>query len=647
MDNQSFPHKANQIDSFAFVNMKLASFDIFDTALIRRCGKPENIFYLLSHRLYPDDVAKQEDFLLWRIKAERAAIDRYRHEVMLTDIYDDPDLDGFNEYSKDELVAIEKEVEADNLIANVMVKALISQKRDAGYTICFISDMYLDNDFLSTILIREGCLLVGEQIFVSCEQGMRKSTGALYGFVKKQLYPDLWEHYGDNRQSDVKIARKVGIKATCINSGFTNAERRLLKEKTQQRDKYSLSLLTGLSRAARLSDSPSAEVTLAADFVVSTYIPYALFILRTARERGIRRLYFLSRDSYILMKTVQVLSPNDIELRYLFVSRQSLLLPYLAEPTAERFLEVMDHKTVYRKHVDILLHKLGTERNELQEISITFDYNHIATRDQEQDFLHKIFDEAFVPVLQQRAQKERQNLLAYFEQEGLFDGTENAMVDIGWLGTSRLMINRMLRETGHCETLFLYFGIRNDVLPTNYGRYITYFPAGQLSTESTVLLENYFSASPYPTTIGYRHDEGCIVPIFPIGTFYTETSIIRANVGVMESLMPIIASMKFIREEILYQWAALSIDSIISLKSEMDLSPVAQCSGFGKEPLARRLTFVELCSAVLLGNDITALDRMSIYMTCGKQLRSSLLKCHKTIHHIKNLIFRKYIYKPE
>ncbi|MBR5824614.1 MAG: hypothetical protein IKY67_10795 [Paludibacteraceae bacterium] len=48
--------------------MKLASFDIFDTALIRRCGKPENIFYLMAERLYPGDEGKQREFVEWRKK---------------------------------------------------------------------------------------------------------------------------------------------------------------------------------------------------------------------------------------------------------------------------------------------------------------------------------------------------------------------------------------------------------------------------------------------------------------------------------------------------------------------------------------------------------------------------------------------------
>lgn len=627
--------------------MKLASFDIFDTVLIRQCGIPENIYYLLAHRLYPDDMAKREDFLQWRIQAESNAGSRYCREVTLTDIYDDPELIGFGEYTAKELFAYEKAVEADNLMAVPVIADLIRQKRADGYTICFISDMYLDSGFLSMILMREGCRIDREQVFVSCEHGLRKSTGTLYGLVKKQLQPDVWEHYGDNRQSDIKTARQFGIKGIHIDNGFTDAEKRLLKETTWQRDKYPLSVLAGLSRAERLSNAQSAEATLAADFVAPAYIPYILFILKTARERGIKRLYFLSRDSYILMKAIQALSSGDIELRFLFVSRQSLLLPYLTNPTAELFLDVMDHKTVYRKYVDALLYKLGTDRSELEKSGITFDYNHIATREQEQDFLHKVFDGAFVPILRQRTQEARHVLSAYLEQEGLFDGTENAMVDIGWLGTSRLMINRILHETGHREPLFFYCGIRNDVLPTKYGRYITYFPAGQLSTESTVLLENYFSASPYPTTIGYRHERDHIIPVFPAGTSYTGSSIIRANVSMIESLAPIIASMKFIGEEVLYQWAKISLDTIVSLKVRMDVSPVARCSGFEKEPLARRLKFMELCLLVLTGKQVTASDRMSIYMTCGKRLRVPLLRCYGTVHNIKTFIFRKYIYKPK
>lgn len=625
--------------------MKLASFDIFDTVLIRKCGKAENIFYLLAHRLYPNDIAKREDFLLWRLTAESNATHKCKGEVSIEDIYTDTNYKGYDEYTAQELVAQEKEIERENLTVNPKVKSLIHQKREAGYTICFISDMYLDSDFLTTILKSEGCLLDGEQLFVSCEQGVRKSTGALYRRVSKLLQPDVWEHYGDNGYSDIKVPRRLGIKAFHIESGFTDAEKSIIEESGAQNDSCALSLLAGLSRAARLSREASDEVAMAADFVAPTYVPYALFLLNTARKRGIKRLYFLSRDSYILMKAVQALSPCDIEIKYLFVSRQSLSLPYLSDATAERFLAITDHKTVYRKYVNPLLCKMGTHREELTKMGITFTYDKIETREQEQDFLQKIFHGNFVPVLRQRAQEARELLLAYFEQEGLFDGTEHAMIDIGWLGTSRLMINQILNESGHRETLFFYCGTRRDVLSSRWGEYISYFPAGQLNTELTALLENYFSASPYPTTIGYRRDEGHLVPIFPTAVSYTNTSIIQTNVIIAKQLITTIASLPFINEKVLYRWACLSLETIYALKVKMDLSPIARCAQFGEEAPARRLSFAELCVAIVIGKEITAMDRVSIYMTCGKWLSTPLLGWYKIVHCIKNTLFQKLIYQ--
>ena len=69
--------------------MKLASFDIFDTALIRRCGKPENIFYLMAERLYPNDITKQQDFVEWRKRCPGELQRQIKgREVMLEEIYE-------------------------------------------------------------------------------------------------------------------------------------------------------------------------------------------------------------------------------------------------------------------------------------------------------------------------------------------------------------------------------------------------------------------------------------------------------------------------------------------------------------------------------------------------------------------------------
>jgi predicted HAD superfamily hydrolase len=63
-----------------------------------------------------------------------------------------------------------------------------------------------------------------------------------------------------------------------------------------------------------------AYATLAADVVAPCYVAYVKWLLNDAQKRGIKRLYFLSRDGYILMKIAENMEHDGIELRYLFLS---------------------------------------------------------------------------------------------------------------------------------------------------------------------------------------------------------------------------------------------------------------------------------------------------------------------------------------
>ena len=325
--------------------MKLASFDIFDTTLIRKCGNPENIFYLLAHKLYPSDKAKREDFILWRKGAESEARRRaHDKDATIEDIYNSNEVKGFDEYTPAQLIEAEKSIEAENLIANPAIKETIHKKREEGYTICFISDMYLPSDMLKEVLKREGSINKDEQVYVSCEWNARKSNGVLYQRLKEELKPQQWEHFGDHPVSDYKMAKRHRIKATKVNTDFTTAEKSTMQPRNN-RHHYESSILSGLSRAARIHFGNDAYTTIAANFVAPTYVPYVHFVLKTAKERGIKTLYFLSRDSYILQRIAEQLPHDGIELRYLFVSRKSLLLPYLHNATADKFQATLDPTT--------------------------------------------------------------------------------------------------------------------------------------------------------------------------------------------------------------------------------------------------------------------------------------------------------------
>ena len=649
--------------------MRLASFDIFDTTLIRKCGKPGNIFYILAHKLYPSDKAKREDFLLWRKGAESdARRSNPGKDVTIEDIYCSDELKGFGEYTSAQLIEAEKSIEAENLIANPAIRDFICKKRTQGYTICFISDMYMPSDFLKKVLEKEGCINHDEQVYVSCEYNARKSNGALYRKLKEQLKPQQWEHLGDHPVSDYKMAKRHGIKTTKVKTDFTTAEKGTTLP-LSNRHHYESSILAGLSRTARIHLGNDAYTAIAANFVAPAYIPYVHFVLETARESGIKTLYFLSRDSYILQKIAEQLPHEGIELRYLFVSRKALLLPYLHNATAEKFLAVQDKRTIRGKSIKELAATLGTSIEELKDcFSISFAFDKISTKEQEQKFLDAIFGNAskYLPALNERAKEKRALLNGYFTQEGVFSNDTTAMVDVGWLGTTRLMINSILKEEGYPETTFFYYGVRGDVMHCRYGKYYTYYSPQQLSTEGTTLIENYFSASPYPSTIGYRQNCNEVIPIFKDGNEYKENEIVKANVTVtrwmcneiVKHLPNNCSSSKgschlmteglFNRggvimplEKHFWLWGKQAVEEMLKLNKDVDITPLQKAAEFDNTAFVRKLTIKELFNIVCLGGRATAFDRGSLRITCGRHIFPCIDKTARFTGNIRRRLYLK------
>ena len=482
--------------------------------------------------------------------------------------------------------------------------------------------MYLDSKFLAQILKREGCLAGNEKVYVSCEEGARKSTGALFDKVRNYINPTHWEHYGDHPVSDVKRAKEKGINATLIDTAFTESEKHLADNSKQHG--YELSCLAGLQRVARITNGHNAYSTLAADFVSPAYIPYVQFVLEKAKELGIKRLYFLSRDSYILQKIAEQMQGGypGIELKYLFVSRKALLLPYLQEPTAAKVLAVQDKQTLVGKYVKELLNSLGTSSAELKErFSTEFEYSRITNKQQEADFLNKIFGEKsyFCNHLKKIATEKREFLNAYFAQEGLFDNSEKAMVDVGWLGTTRLMINSILHEEKCKNTIFFYYGVRGDVLDGSHGVFYNYFTPQELSTELTTMVENYFSASPYPSTTGYRVENGKVIPTFKEDSAIKSNKIIESNIAASTYIAGEISHTATLKADMLRTWCKRTTETMLALKHhDIDLSPLCDAGFFDGKPFVKILSTKELLNIMLLGGRCTAFDKASVRLTTGR-----------------------------
>ena len=207
--------------------MKLCSFDIFDTSLVRICGAPSNVFFLTGVRLFGNNESLIKEYVNYRSAAERMVKSvTCKSNVSLSDIigiFDDNYISKIG-VSKKELEIIEKEIEYNNLVPVKETSDLIENYREKGYTIAFISDMYLPSDFIRSVLSKSHLIKEIDYLFVSIDYNANKYDGTLYDVIYDDLKPKEWIHFGDNLHSDVKMARLKNVSANHLSYKYTNDE---------------------------------------------------------------------------------------------------------------------------------------------------------------------------------------------------------------------------------------------------------------------------------------------------------------------------------------------------------------------------------------------------------------------------------------
>lgn len=539
--------------------MKLASFDIFDTALIRICGSPENIFYLLSKQLFPNNESLQYQFFSWR---KNRAVNVCKENGIfhtIEDIYNSQEFEYPKNINADDVKSLEKQVESQNLIANPCVKDKIKDFKENGYSIAFISDMYLDEQFLMEILIREGLYEKDKDyLYVSCVKKAGKHDGSLYELVRTELNPDCWIHHGDNQWVDVYIAKQHGIDAKWVINEYTPYERSLQEYSHVLKNSRDIHVLSGIKRCVRsLMGGESPEVKLSVDFVASLYVPYALHIIKDARRRGIERLYFLSRDGYVLMKIAESIPHEGIEFRYLFASRKSLL-------------------------------------------------------------------------------EDRLNSAFYFKQEGLLDSSKNAIVDVGWVGNIRKVVNEITE--GNC--FFYYLGSAKEALTSKYGKfdvYINEWPLQKDSLSMITFVESYCSLCPYPTTLGYYEKDGVWAPRFPEGEKYQMTDRIEKNIRSCVFELVLYNRISYDFDSTLYSLAIITLDRLSEFLKCDDLVPLDGMVDSENQIVWKRFSKIDVMK-VIFGNTITLHDFECVKFVMKERYANLIWKIHNFCYRIRQKI---------
>ena len=319
------------------------SFDLFDTLLGRHFARPTDLFLEVERRLKASGL-DHRNFARLRELAEADLRRRadFRSEVTLAQIYSalGTEMNSDGCWQKAALEA-ELEVERAALYPILDGLALLQRARSRKKRILFTSDTCYPRDFIEPVLREFGILTPGDRIHLSVESGLMKSSGDLYFHVASSegIRPSRLFHIGDDEESDFKMARTAGWKAAIFRPTDPNRYETPKAEARTNSARLAQSLFHGIRRKLRLLNSAETEkdriiFETTVDVAGPLIIAYTAWCLLQAVERGISRLYFLSRDGEILHQIAERLnerSKHPVELRYLYVSRQSLLLPALGE----------------------------------------------------------------------------------------------------------------------------------------------------------------------------------------------------------------------------------------------------------------------------------------------------------------------------
>lgn len=269
----------------------LMTFDVFDTVLTRAVGAPRSVGYVLAERLRRSGVVavSPEVFVEAHQRAEHLAYLRFgERRGTVHACAQLADLLGLEPCLAPVLEQAELDLELDLIRAVPGQLAAVADARATGAQVGFLSDTPLSRTAVEAMLRRAGVMQDGDLVWVSNELGAEKGTGRAYAAVVRELgrVPAVWQHRGDNRRSDVTMARVSGVTADWTPAASLDRYEQLLEASSSATAGMS-SLMAGAARQARLalghSDDPAGDARSAA--VTGVIGPVLAALVLTALRR--------------------------------------------------------------------------------------------------------------------------------------------------------------------------------------------------------------------------------------------------------------------------------------------------------------------------------------------------------------------------
>lgn len=218
---------------------------------------------------------------------------------------------------KKDVKQIEYDLEIKFAVANPFISEIYRYCRQVGKRIYAISDMYLPQSCIRKMLVKCGYEI--DKIYVSQEYNCSKVSGKLFEFFLKEqnLKSSQVIHVGDNKIADIDGANKVGIQAIHIPL-YNGLPRYICREG----DCYHKLLYKFINN--RLLNNKSILERTGYEVLGPVLYYFTKWLHCELNKNNIEKVFFLSRDGYLLKKAYEDLYGESDKVIYLHVSSKSV-----------------------------------------------------------------------------------------------------------------------------------------------------------------------------------------------------------------------------------------------------------------------------------------------------------------------------------
>lgn len=245
------------------------------------------------------------------------------------------------------------------------------------------------------------------------------------------------------------------------------------------------------------------------------FVEFVKWVLKSAGEHNIRRIYFLARDGYPMYRAAQILCQGrepEIECRYLRCSRYAFRIPafhLMGKESVEQIclggIDVTLEKVLRRGALtDEEIREIAKLLGKYEEMDRVLSYGEI------QKLKRELLDmDRFWEYVNVHAREAYDAAIGYLKMEGLMDAVRWAVADSGWTGSMQMSLRLLLESAGYRGRLTgYYFGLYHIPEGEKKENYHAYYfePFGKIKRKvnfSNSLFECMFSEAEH-MTLAYR-----------------------------------------------------------------------------------------------------------------------------------------------